>query len=93
MNGLGRGDQNDKKEKHSLITRETVGMTLLLFSAVALLIALTRSLMFGEVGVAITAFLLGCCGYLAYPLLILLMFLPFLCRPVWAPSHPHDCGT
>ena len=73
MNGLGRGDQNDKKEKHSLITRETVGMTLLLFSAVALLIALTRSLMFGEVGVAITAFLLGCCGYLAYPLLILLI--------------------
>ncbi len=73
MNGLGRGDKQDKKEKNSIFTRETVGMTLLLFSALALLICLTRSLMFGDVGIAITAFLLGCFGYLAYPMLALLI--------------------
>lgn len=73
MNGYGRGDNQEKKEKRSVVTKETAGMTLLLFSAMAFLIAVTRSLMFGEVGIAITAFLLGCFGYLTYPVLILLM--------------------
>ncbi len=73
MNGLGRGDQKEKQDKNSLFTRETVGMTLLLFSALALLISITRELMFGEVGIAITAFLLGCFGYLTYPLLALIV--------------------
>ena len=49
-------------------------MTLLLFSAIILLIAVTRSLIFGDVGVAITAFLLGCFGYLTYPILVLLIY-------------------
>ncbi len=74
MNGYGRGDNQEKKEKRSVVTKETAGMTLLLFSAMAFLIAVTRSLMFGEVGIAITAFLLGCFGYLTYPVLILLMY-------------------
>lgn len=74
MNGYGRGDNNEKKEKRSVVTKETAGMTLLLFSALAFLIAVTRSLMFGEVGIAITAFLLGCFGYLTYPLLIALIY-------------------
>ncbi len=73
MNGLGRGNNEDNKEKNAIVTRETVGMTMLLFSAVAFLICVTRSLMFGDVGIAITAFLLGTFGYLAYPLLLLLV--------------------
>ena len=74
MNGLGRGEDNKNKEKHSLITKETAGMTLLLFSAIVLLIAFTRSLIFGDVGVAIMAFLFGCFGYLVYPILFLLLY-------------------
>lgn len=36
MNGFGRDEKKEKKEKSraSVMTRETVGMTLLLFSAV-----------------------------------------------------------
>ncbi|MBO5046519.1 MAG: hypothetical protein J6C93_06575 [Clostridia bacterium] len=74
MNGLGRGTNKENKENRSFFTRETVGMTLLLFSAIAFLIAVTRSLMFGEVGIAITGFLLGVFGYLTYPILILLIY-------------------
>ncbi len=73
MNGLGRGDKREKEDKQSVFTRETVGITLLLFSALALLICVTRSLMFGDVGVAITAFLLGVFGYAVYPILALLI--------------------
>ncbi len=73
MNGLGRGEGKEPKEKNSIFTRETLGMTLLLFSALAFVIAVTRSLMFGDVGIAITAFLLGCFGYLTYPVLLFLI--------------------
>ncbi|MDE6273678.1 MAG: hypothetical protein K2L87_01355 [Clostridiales bacterium] len=74
MNGFGRGGDKQNKDKVSVITKETVGMTLLLFSALALLITITRSLMLGEVGVAITAFFLGVFGYLTYPLLVLSIY-------------------
>ncbi len=74
MNGFGRGGDKQNKDKISVITKETAGMTLLLFSALALLITVTRSLMLGEVGVAITAFFLGVFGYLTYPLLVLAIY-------------------
>ncbi len=45
-------------------------MTLLLFSVIALVIAIAGRYIFGEIGVAITAFLLGLCGFFVYPLLI-----------------------
>ncbi len=73
MNGFGRGEKKDNEGGHSIFTRETLGITLLLFSGLALLIVITRSLMFGEVGIAITAFLMGCLGYLTYPVLVLLI--------------------
>lgn len=44
-------------------------MTLLLFSVIALVIAIAGRYIFGEIGVAITAFLLGLCGFFVYPLL------------------------
>lgn len=52
------------------MTRETVGMTLLLFSAVIFFISVTGSYLFGDIGVAITAFFLGIFGFAAYPLLL-----------------------
>ena len=75
MNGIGRGDDNQKKNKASVITRETVGMTLLLFGAVLFFIAVTGKYVFGEIGVAITAFFLGLSGFMAYPLLLLVVYL------------------
>ncbi len=56
------------------MTRETVGMTLLLFSAVMFFICVTGTYLFGEIGVAITAFCLGICGFLAYPLLLFMVY-------------------
>lgn len=72
MNGFGRGEDKQKNEKNrvSVMTRETIGMTLLLFSAVILFITVTGKYVFGEVGTAITAFFLGVFGFLAYPLLV-----------------------
>ena len=52
------------------MTRETIGMTLLLFSAVILFITVTGKYVFGEIGTAITAFFLGLFGFLAYPLFV-----------------------
>ena len=60
------------------MTRETVGMTLLLFSGVIFFICITGSSLFGEIGVAITAFFLGIFGYLAYPLLIYTLYRSFV---------------
>lgn len=77
LNGFGRGDGNEKKNKASVITRETVGMTLLLFSAVLFFITVTGQYVFGSVGVAITAFFVGLAGFLAYPALLLLVYVGF----------------
>lgn len=73
MNGFGRGDDKKKKEK-GILTKETIGMTLMLFSAILFLIAVTGNLIFGEIGLAISAFLIGLFGYFAYPLLVLLFY-------------------
>ena len=74
MNGFGRGEENQKKDRASVFTRETVGMTLLLFSAVLLLIAVVGRFMLGSIGVAINAFVGGLFGFLTYPVLILLLY-------------------
>lgn len=75
MNSFGRGDKQDDKKKASVITRETVGMTLLLFGAVILLIAITGPYLFGDAGVAITAFFVGLFGLFFYPLDIFVIYL------------------
>ena len=75
MNGFGRGKDSEKKDKISFITRETVGMTLLLFAGIALFIAVTGQYVFGSVGVAINSFFLGAAGFFVYPLLLLVIFL------------------
>ena len=59
MNNLGRGSENNQNDKDRILTRETVGMVVVLFAALALLILITRSLILGSVGFAISSFLLG----------------------------------
>ena len=71
MNGYGRGEDKQSKEKaSSVITRETFGMTLLLFSVALLFISIIGTYMLGEIGVAITAFLMGVFGFFLYPFLL-----------------------
>ena len=74
LNGVGRGEEQQNKNKGSLLTKETVGMTLLLFSAVILFIAVTGPYIFGDIGLAITAFFVGFAGYFVYPLLVLAIY-------------------
>ena len=70
MNNLGRGkEENEKKDKSKLLSRETVGIVLELFAALALVIVVTDTLIFGGVGHAIRAFLLGVFGFGAYAVL------------------------
>ena len=78
MNGVGRGENKQNKNVGALLTRETIGMTLLLFSAVMLFICVTGGAVFGEIGVAITAFFVGLAGFFVYPLLVLLLYLSFV---------------
>ncbi|MBO5240140.1 MAG: hypothetical protein J6B56_01810 [Clostridia bacterium] len=60
--------KTDKKESE-LITKESLCAVCTLFCVFALLILCTRSIIFGEIGIAVHAFLTGLLGYLAYPLL------------------------
>ena len=75
MNSFGRGDKQDDQKKASVITRETIGMTLLLFGAVIFLIAITGPYLFGDPGVAITAFFVGLFGLFFYPLDLIIVYL------------------
>lgn len=73
MNGYGRGADNQDRGK-GVVTRETFGMTFLIFSVILFVIATIGRFIFGEIGVSITAFLLGTFGFFVYPLLILLFY-------------------
>lgn len=50
MNNLGRGKENEKKDKNKLLSRETVGIVLELFAALTLVIVVTDNLIFGASG-------------------------------------------
>ncbi len=78
MNSLGRGDDKKEKNKASVMTRETVGMTILLFGAILFLIAVTGPYIFGDPGTAITAFFLGLFGLFFYPLDLLFVYFGFV---------------
>lgn len=78
LNNLGRGSENNQNDKDRILTRETVGMVVVLFAALALLILITRSLIFGSVGFAISSFLLGTFGYCSYAVLAALFYLGFV---------------
>ena len=67
-----------KKKESELITKESLCAVCALFCVFALLILCTRSLIFGEIGISIHAFLTGLLGYLAYPLLLGGLYLSFM---------------
>lgn len=70
----------DKKQKKSgknsyIFTRETLGMTVLLFSAIVLFILFTRSVVLSNFGAAICTFMYGAFGYGVYFVMALLVYL------------------
>ena len=69
----------DKKQKKSdrnsyIFTRETLGMTILLFSAVILFTLFARKAVLGNFGAAICTFMYGVFGYGAYFVLALIVY-------------------
>lgn len=74
MNNLGRGSENNQKEKDGIFTRETAGIVLVLFSVIALVVLISRRVIFGNVGFAISSFLLGTFGYCSYAVLAALIY-------------------
>lgn len=69
-------DGNDKKQSY-IMTRETLGMTILLFCALVLIMLLTNNLVFASIGSAICTFLYGTFGYASYLVVALLAYLGF----------------
>ena len=74
LNNLGRGSENNGKNKEGIFTRETAGIVLVLFAVLALVVLLTRDIIFGKVGFAISSFLLGSFGYCSVALLASLVY-------------------
>ena len=73
------------KNEGALVTKESLGAVGALFSVLAFLILLTRSLIFGAIGVAVNAFLLGTFGYAAYlvvPVVFLLSLSAFIDKKI-----------
>lgn len=70
---------NKNKEKSNkstyIFTKETLGMTLLLFSAIVLIMLLTGRSVFAGIGGAICTFLYGTFGYGSYLIIALLAYL------------------
>jgi hypothetical protein len=63
------------KNEANLVTKESICAVCAVFSFMALLILCTKSLVFGELGIAVHEFLTGALGYFAYPLLCCAMYL------------------
>ena len=73
MNIFGRKNETEKTEKVSVLTKETLGMILVLFATLALVCLITGELVFSTPGGAIQGFLLGVFGYTAYAFDIMLI--------------------
>lgn len=69
MNGLGREEQT-KKDKRLLFTKETLGVVIVLFATLCLICLITREMLFSVIGQAVNAFLFGCFGFFAYAVII-----------------------
>lgn len=65
MNGLGRKNE-ENTEKVNLLTKETLGVVLVLFSTICLVCLISRDLVFYTPGKLVNAFLGGVFGYSAY---------------------------
>lgn len=69
MSSVGRSGDKPKKES-SIFTAETLGVVLILFSALVLVCLITGDGVFSAPGKFISEFFLGCFGYFAYPLTV-----------------------
>jgi DNA segregation ATPase FtsK/SpoIIIE-like protein len=69
-----RKNGNNIKQSY-ILTRETLGMTILLFSALVLIILLTNRLIFAGIGGAICTFMYGTFGYGSYLVVALCAYL------------------
>lgn len=65
MNGLGRKNE-ENTEKVNILTKETLGVVLVLFSTICLVCLISRDLVFFTPGKIVNAFLGGVFGYSAY---------------------------
>ncbi len=72
MNGLGREEQT-KKEKRLLFTKETLGVVMVLFATLCLICLITREKLFSIIGQAVNSFLFGCFGFFAYAVIIFVL--------------------
>lgn len=70
-------DRNNNRERKTsyIFTRETFGMTTLLFCAVVLIMLLTRNLVFAGIGSAVCTFMYGTFGYGSYFVIAALCYL------------------
>ncbi len=66
---------NDKNNKSYIFTKETLGMTLMLFSAIVFIMLLTGRAVFAGIGAAICTFMYGTFGYGSYFVVALLAYL------------------
>ncbi len=67
-------NRNRNSKSLSIFTKETLGMTLMLFSAIVLLMLLTGKAVFAGVGVAVCTFMYGTFGYGSYLVLAVLAY-------------------
>ncbi len=68
-------NKNKNNKTSYIFTKETLGMTLMLFSAIVFLMLLTGKAVFGPVGTAICTFMYGTFGYGSYLVIGLLAYL------------------
>ncbi len=66
--------ENITSSKKQVLTKETLGMILIVFSVLVLLIACTGELIFGSIGLTIQNFLLGTLGFSSYLILIAVLY-------------------
>ncbi len=74
MTTNGNKKTQEEREQSLLVTKESIAAASIIFSFLAFLILCTRSLMFGDLGLAVHSFLTGVFGYLAYPLVLGAMY-------------------
>ena len=73
--GQKKAKSAENKKESLLVTRESLSATIALFACLASLILCTGSAMFGEFGFAVCSFLTGIFGFLAYPIMLGILYL------------------
>lgn len=76
LNSLGR-EEKSSEEKKGIFTKETFGVVIMLFSALSLVLVITRGAVFGEPGVWVNSFFFGCFGYFSFLICAFLFYLGF----------------